>query len=180
MPVNMKNVIAEAFYMMAQQKSVDKITVKDLVEACSISRQTFYYHFQDIMEVIEWSVSQSFERTLERSLEAETPEEALRIFVAAAKEGEGMLRRLLRSQKREQVERMMVRAVETYLRGMFQRKAPDLALSHSDMEVTLRYCAYGIAGLLLEDVGKGATDDKALARQMYLLLTGKMMEHPQD
>ena len=180
MPVNMKNVIAEAFYAMARQKSVDKITVKDLVEACSISRQTFYDHFQDIMEVIEWSVGQSLERTLERSLEAETPEEALGVFIAAAREGEGMLRRLLCSQKREQVERMTVRAVETYLRRMFQWKALGLALSYADLEVTLRYCAYGIAGLLLEGGGRDAVDDRTLARQMYLLLTGKMVEHPPE
>lgn len=46
---------------ISKTKSVDKITVKDLVEACHISRQTFYYHFQDIIEVIEWSVEQAFE-----------------------------------------------------------------------------------------------------------------------
>ena len=55
MPVNMKNMIADAFLAMTARKSVDKITVKDLVEACDISRQTFYYHFQDILEVIECS-----------------------------------------------------------------------------------------------------------------------------
>lgn len=53
MPINKKEVIADAFVSLAQRKNADKITVKDLVEACGISRQTFYYHFQDILEVIE-------------------------------------------------------------------------------------------------------------------------------
>ena len=53
MPVNMKAMIAETFLTLAGQKNVDKITVKDLVEACGISRQTFYYHFQDIIDVVE-------------------------------------------------------------------------------------------------------------------------------
>ena len=55
MPVQVKPMIAEAFIRLSKQKNIDKITVKDLVEACGISRQTFYYHFQDILEVIEWS-----------------------------------------------------------------------------------------------------------------------------
>lgn len=42
MPINMKALIAETFASLAQHKDIDKITVKDLVEACSISRQTFY------------------------------------------------------------------------------------------------------------------------------------------
>jgi len=53
MAVDMKNVIADAYNQLAKQKSVDKITVKDLVDACNISRQTFYYHFQDILAVLE-------------------------------------------------------------------------------------------------------------------------------
>ena len=61
MPINMKAVIADAFVSLAQRKNVDKITVKDLVEACGISRQTFYYHFQDILEVIEWSMQQAMQ-----------------------------------------------------------------------------------------------------------------------
>ena len=55
MPANMKGMIADAFVSLSGEKPIDKITVKDLVEKCSISRQTFYYHFQDILEVIEWS-----------------------------------------------------------------------------------------------------------------------------
>lgn len=36
----------------SQRKNVDKITVKALIDKCRISRQTFYYHFQDIMDVM--------------------------------------------------------------------------------------------------------------------------------
>ena len=53
MPVDMKAVIAEALKKMMLQKSIDKITVKALIDERHISRQTFYYHFQDIMDVME-------------------------------------------------------------------------------------------------------------------------------
>ena len=53
MPVDMKNVLADTFAEMVKQGNVDKITVKALIEECHISRQTFYYHFQDIMDVLE-------------------------------------------------------------------------------------------------------------------------------
>lgn len=82
MPVNMKAMIAETFLTLAGQKNVDKITVKDLVEACGISRQTFYYHFQDIIDVVEWLVERDTQAMLERSLAAGDPREAIRIFVA--------------------------------------------------------------------------------------------------
>ena len=56
MPSDMKERIAGKFAELTLEKSVDKITVKDIVEACHITRQTFYYHFQDLIDVIDWSL----------------------------------------------------------------------------------------------------------------------------
>ncbi len=38
MPVNMKLMIASVFVQLAKDNPVDKITVKNLAEACGISR----------------------------------------------------------------------------------------------------------------------------------------------
>ena len=86
MPAHMKDTIATAFQNMAKCRNVDKITVKDLVEECGISRQTFYYHFQDITDVIAWSIQKGLERSLKLSMEAEDSETALQYFVDATKE----------------------------------------------------------------------------------------------
>ena len=131
----MKAVIAEAFLKLSRQKSVDKITVKDLVEACGISRQTFYYHFQDILEVIQWSAQQFFQEVLKRSLEAKTPEAAMEAFVSAAVQAEPLLQKLLRSQRREQVERLLVQAVRTYLRELLRGRETELLLPYADGEI---------------------------------------------
>ena len=39
------------------KKPVDKITISDLTNDCGISRMTFYYHFKDIYDLVEWSLS---------------------------------------------------------------------------------------------------------------------------
>ena len=38
---------------LLQEKSIDKITVKDICEMCEINRNTFYYYYRDIYEVLE-------------------------------------------------------------------------------------------------------------------------------
>ena len=50
MPVDMKEVIAQAAMKLLIEKHAKKLTVKDIVEECHITRQTFYYHFADIPE----------------------------------------------------------------------------------------------------------------------------------
>ena len=115
MPVNVKPLIADAFLKLSKEKNIDKITVKDIVDECGISRQSFYYHFQDILEVIEWSAEQAFQKLLERSMETDDAEAVFQDFITASDEASAMLRKLLNSQKREQVERLMVRSVRAYL-----------------------------------------------------------------
>ena len=45
--------IIESFMELLQKKSLDKITVKDIIESTEINRNTFYYHFQDIYDLLE-------------------------------------------------------------------------------------------------------------------------------
>ena len=55
MKEDMKSVIADTFSEMLEKEDIDKITVTRLIAQCHISRQTFYYHFKDIMDVLEWT-----------------------------------------------------------------------------------------------------------------------------
>lgn len=49
-----KRAIADSFCALLKERSIDKITVKDIVTECGINRQTFYYHFCDIYDLMEW------------------------------------------------------------------------------------------------------------------------------
>ena len=39
-----KEIIARTFTELLEEKSMAKITVKDIVERCGVNRNTFYYH----------------------------------------------------------------------------------------------------------------------------------------
>ena len=48
-----RKAIMESFVTLLNEKPLNKITIKDIVEACGINRNTFYYHFQDVPDLIE-------------------------------------------------------------------------------------------------------------------------------
>lgn len=54
MSVATKRALAESFRKLLTMRSFDKITVKDIVEECGVNRQTFYYHFHDVYDLIDW------------------------------------------------------------------------------------------------------------------------------
>ena len=49
-----KRALAQSLKHLMEQKPLEKITVVDISEDCGVNRQTFYYHFQDIYDLIEW------------------------------------------------------------------------------------------------------------------------------
>ena len=175
MPVDMKNIIAETFYAMTQKKSLDKITVKALIEECKISRQTFYYHFQDIMDVIAWSVRQMIQKIVEKTLKTDSPQAALQIFISTAVQSYPLLQKLLDSHRRSEIEKLMVDAIRSYLQEILNAKADNVSLNCSDLAVTLSFYTYGIVGILVEYCAKPQLDQNKLADQMYLLLSGNML-----
>ena len=52
--IRTKNNIRKAFAeLLKENKVVEKITVKDLIERADISKSTFYLHYRDIYDIIE-------------------------------------------------------------------------------------------------------------------------------
>ena len=49
-----KTMLAEALESLLYEKTLGKITIKDIVTKCQLNRQTFYYHFDDIYQLVEW------------------------------------------------------------------------------------------------------------------------------
>ena len=176
MPGNVKRLISEAFIALARKKDIDKITVKDIVEACSISRQTFYYHFQDILQVIEWTIEQSLQQTLALSAAKETLEEALEAFLEVAVERADIIRRLLKSQQRECIENVFVSNLQEYLRRLFREHSYEATVNLDDLEIIQCFYTYGTVGVLLKCSGQDQVDTKKIARQLAQMLNGSRFD----
>ena len=176
MPSGTKDRIAETLFQLLQKKPLDKITVKELVEECEVTRQTFYYHFQDILDVLEWSVRMEMERMLRECMHAESPGEAMRIFVRCTLKNGPTLEKLLASQHREAIERSMVKMLKEYLRFLASREGALAGLSEQDAETALDFYTFAISGTLLIASQKKEADPDQLADQLQRLLGGRFLE----
>ncbi|MDK2936031.1 MAG: hypothetical protein PWP62_1039 [Eubacteriaceae bacterium] len=53
-----KKALADGFKELLKIKNFEKITIADITSKCRLNRQTFYYHFQDKYDLINWIVYQ--------------------------------------------------------------------------------------------------------------------------
>ncbi len=75
---NTKKTLADALKHLLERKPLAKITVSDIIRECGLNRKTFYYHFQDIHDLLKWMLNQE---AIER----------IKSFSAAMEFEEGML-----------------------------------------------------------------------------------------
>ncbi len=59
-----KEILAESFREIAEEKSIDKITVRDITENCGYSSATFYRQFRDKYDLIAWEYSRELEEIM--------------------------------------------------------------------------------------------------------------------
>mgnify|MGYP002541239859 CR=1 FL=1 len=176
MPVEMKNIIAETFATLVKQKGIDKVTVKSLIDACHISRQTFYYHFQDIMDVVEWSTQKALQDILSRSLEKDTPQEALDVLISSILENKVLLRKLLDSQRRGEMEHLFMMTARSFFEETLKARGPTLSVSYADLDIALDFFAFGITGTILRNLAQERTDTRKLAEQICRILPNYIVE----
>ena len=129
---DMKSMIADTFSQMLEKEDIDKITVTKLIGECHISRQTFYYHFRDIMDVLDWTFRRSTQALARRSLEAEDRVGALTAYVIFVRQNRIKLEKLLYSRRWVQIEAMLTESVMIYLDPPAGIKQVGPDRSHAD------------------------------------------------
>lgn len=149
-----KHALAGALKDQMRQKPLDKITIQELTDRCGIRRQNFYYHFEDVYDLLRWMFD----------------EEAVTLLGQCEGAGlwqEGLLHFLNYLEKNQAVYLCAIRS----LGHMHMRRFLESKLYQIIQEAVER---------IGDDVGAirgGVTeDDIALMTHMYVVATGSFIE----
>lgn len=168
-----KKAIVEATVGLAQTRPVNKITVRDIVEACGITRNTFYYHFHDIYEVVECAVETAFGE-LKDTWDSDY-EKALFSLIDFCIERKRLLVNLYRAIGAERLSDYMTKQIHLALTEQLQAAADGLCVESADLRVICAFYEEALVGLLLrwirndqkDSTGDWLRDAAARARVIF-------------
>ena len=89
-----KQKIAQALRQLMQERPLRKITVQDMMERTQMTRQSFYYHFQDIQDVLAWIGEQQARNWMQDTQELPFEDWMMRMMVLLD-EDRGFYRQML-------------------------------------------------------------------------------------
>ena len=81
-----KRALEQSLKNLLLKKPLTKITINDIAEDCGINRMTFYYHFKDIYDLVEWSCLEDAKKALDEKKTYETWQQGLLQIFAAVQE----------------------------------------------------------------------------------------------
>lgn len=81
-----RKAIRDSFIKLLNEKPLNQITVRDIVDDCGINRNTFYYYFQDIPNLLETIVNEDAQRIIREYPAIDSIEECLNVMIGFALE----------------------------------------------------------------------------------------------
>ena len=145
--MDMKEIITEAARKLVLEKKVKKLTVKDIVEECQITRQAFYYHFEGIPDLIQWSIKQGTRRLLEACKEQGGAEAALKYLFVFAINAIPEVRKGIESNYGKELEQTLMQGTYELFESIVEEENLYRNYSRQELKLILRYHSHAIFGI---------------------------------
>ena len=157
-----KQIIEDSLKKLMLQKPLDKITIRDLTEDCGISRMTFYYHFKDIYDLVEWSCIADATRALEGKKTYDTWSEGLLQIFEAVYENKPFILNAYRCISRDQIESFLFHLTSDLIMAVVEEKAAGTEVSEENRRFIADFYKYSFVGIMLDWIKQGIKDDYSL------------------
>ncbi len=170
-----KRALEESLKHLLLQKPLNKITINDIAEDCGINRMTFYYHFKDIYDLIEWSCLEDAQKALAGKKTYDTWQEGFLHIFEAVKENKPFVMNVYRSVSREQIENYLFSLTYDLLLGVVNEQADGMSVRDEDKAFIANVYKYTFVGLMLEWIkGDMKEDPKRIIDRLTLVIHGSV------
>ena len=135
---------------LLNEKPMNQITVKDIVEDCGINRNSFYYHFRDLPSLIEEMVLEQAEFLIEQYPSINSLEECLDAAVSFAMNNRKAAMHIYNSVSRDIYEQYLWRVCEHVVTVYINSILKEYSINDFDRDVIINFYKCACFGQILD------------------------------
>ena len=170
-----KRALEQSLKNLLLKKPLTKITVGDITEDCGINRMTFYYHFKDIYDLVEWSCLEDAKRALKEKKTYDTWQQGFLQIFKAVQENKPFILNVYRCVHREQVEKYLQPLVDQLLLNVINDEAAGITVRDEDKQFIAQVYSYMFIGLMLDWIKDDMREDpQQIVEKLSKLIKGSV------
>lgn len=171
-----KQALEVSLKKLLMHKKIDKITISDLTADCGISRMSFYYHFKDIYDLVEWVCVEDGKRALQGKKTYDTWQEGMQQIFEAVLENKPFILNVYSAVSREKTEAYLYKITYNLIADVVEEQCAGRELAKEDKTFIAEFYKYGFVGIMLDWISRGMKDDyNKLVEQMSITLRGNIV-----
>jgi probable dihydroxyacetone kinase regulator len=172
-----KKALAASLKKLLSEKPLEKITVVDIIEDCEVNRQTFYYHFQDIYDLVEWIYTNEATKALDGKKTYDTWQQGFLQIYEYVLMNRAFVLNTYHSLSREHLETYLYNEVYTLLIDVIEEKCEGMPIRDDDKAFIAHFYKYAFVGLILEWVRNGMKEKPSvIIDRLSILIGGNITE----
>lgn len=173
-----KKALAASLKNMLAQKPLEKIKVIDITQDCEVNRQTFYYHFKDIYDLLEWIYTNEAAKVLGDNKTYDTWQEGFARIFNYILDNKDFVLNTYKSVSREYLERYLYNETYLLLIKVVEEKSNGMVLRENDKSFIADFYKYAFVGLVLDWIKKGMKEDPGeIIEKLNILISGNIEKY---
>ncbi len=169
-----KKAMEQAFLKLLSQKPLKKITISDITEECGINRMTFYYHFEDIYSLLDYSLRYEMKKALDGKFDASTWMEGMKNIFEVSLKYKYLVVNAYRFNSRENVENVLDPIVYQLTYHVVKEESAGHNVPEEDLVFVAQCYKHLLIGTVLDWIKNDMKDDyHILLKKIENVLTGE-------
>lgn len=171
MPNFTRRAIKESFLKLLDQRPLNQITVKDIVEDCGINRNSFYYHFEDLPALVKEIAGEMTAALIAKYPTISSVEQSFDAVVEYVMENKRVVYHIYNSVSRDLFERHLMELCQ-YVAATYI-EAAACGQPQEEVNALIRFHRCACFGIVIDWLNTGMKDDiAAYFRQLCRLRPG--------
>lgn len=170
--MKVQRLIIDTFIKMGNDNGFDDITIKKIVKECNISRNSFYYYFYDLQDVIRFYMSERFSDVISVWNESEDIRTGVEYITEKIVYNWPELKKLLNSKWRSQTEFYLHECLNDLGEKAFATKRKKISFTYGERMFLTRFIAGGIYYYIIYG-HQAEVDIETFAEQLDLLMDAR-------
>lgn len=170
-----KRALEQSLKNLLLKKPLTKITVSDIAQDCGINRMTFYYHFKDIYDLVEWSCLEDAKQALEEKKTYDSWQQGFLQIFEAVLANKPFVTNVYHCVHREKVEIYLSPLVDNLLLNIIEKESVNKTIREEDKKFISQVYSYIFIGIMLDWIGDDMKQDpQEIVERLAKLIKGSI------